>query len=89
MKSHVTETVLPANPRFHLPRGDGMFQPIPFLFVTERMKGDILSERELILGAMQSQARELQARIFERYDPKSSFDAFQDILRLFGVEHRS
>ncbi len=86
MKSHVTENILPANPRFHVPRGDGMFQPIPFLFVTERMQQEILHEREAILNALPSRGREQQAKIFARYDPKSSFDAFQDILHLFGVD---
>ncbi|ATE60124.1 hypothetical protein [Thauera sinica] len=89
MKSHATEKILPENPRFHLPKGDGLFLPIPFLFVTERMQGDILSERAVILGSLPSPAREQQIKIFERYDPKSSFDAFQDILRLFGVEQES
>lgn len=65
-----------------------MYQPIPFLFVTERMQGEILNERQAILSAMQSSAREQQAKLFERYDPMSSFDAFQDILRLFGVQRQ-
>ena len=88
MKSHMNEKMQPANPRFHLPRGDGLFQPIAFLFVTERMQQDILSERDAILSGMPTPTRQQQAKIFERYDPQSSFDAFQNIRSLFGVVER-
>ncbi len=33
-------------PRFHIRESDDLYQPIPFLFVTERMCAEILAERE-------------------------------------------
>ena len=35
-------------PRFHIRKSDDLYQPIPFLFVTERMCAEILAEREEI-----------------------------------------
>ncbi len=43
MKSHLAEDLRIANPRFHHPARDGLYRPIPFLFVTERMRDDILA----------------------------------------------
>lgn len=88
MKSHTNENILPANPRFHLPRVDGLFQPIRFVFVTEQMHQDIANERTAILTAMTPQARAEQEKIFARYDPQASAKAFDDILVMFGVSPR-
>ena len=32
------------SPRFHAQKADGLYQPIPFIFVTERMCREILDE---------------------------------------------
>lgn len=88
MKSHANENILPANPRFHLPRGDGLYSPIRFVFVTEQMHQDIANERAAILAAMSPQTRAEQEKIFSRYDPNASAKAFEDILVMFGVSTR-
>ncbi|NMG42858.1 hypothetical protein GPA22_03785 [Aromatoleum toluvorans] len=89
MKSHVAEQVLPANPRFHLRRHDGLFLPISFFLVTERMRTDIEQERELIIEALPPAQRAKQEMLFRRYDPRKSVRVFEDILRLFGIPRRS
>ena len=89
MKSHLTEQVLPANPRFHLRRPDGLCQPIPFLLVTDRMRRDIEQERELIMEALPPALHARQRTLFARYDPGRSVRAFEGILRMFGVSRRS
>lgn len=88
MKSHISENILPSNPRFNLPRGDGLFQPIRFVFVTEQMHRDIANERLAILSAMAPEKRVDQQKIFDRYDPQASAKAFEDILTLFGMGPR-
>lgn len=85
MKSHSTEQVLPATPRFHVSRADGLYQPIVFFLVTERMRGDIEVERKLILNGLPPELHHRQAALFARYDPERSVRAFEDILRMFGV----
>ncbi|MDX9700835.1 MAG: hypothetical protein RBT55_14775 [Rhodocyclaceae bacterium] len=85
MKSHATETILPANPRYHLPQADGLYQPILFAFVTQRMHQDIQAERQMILDALPSPLLQKQQRLFERYDTGASARAFQDILSLFDI----
>ncbi|AWI74114.1 hypothetical protein CEW83_01805 [Parazoarcus communis] len=85
MKSHTNENILPANPRFHLPRGDGLFQPIAFAFVTEQMHQAILLERRAILDATPPQNRASQQKLLDRYDPKASAQAFEGVLGLFGI----
>ena len=50
MKSHLAEDIRIANPRFHHPARDGLYRPIAFMFVTERMRDDILAERALLLA---------------------------------------
>ena len=42
MKSHLAENVQIAHPRYHLSSDDGLYRPIPFLFVSPRMRDDIL-----------------------------------------------
>ena len=71
-------------PRFHIQKTDGLYQPIPFLFVTERMCAEILAEREEIAGELPEAARKRQQALFARYDPRVSADAFGGLLNLFG-----
>ena len=52
MKSHLAEDIRIARPRFHLQTRDGLYAPIAFLFVTERMRDDILHERELLVATL-------------------------------------
>ena len=71
-------------PRFHIRKNDGLYQPIPFLFVTELMCAEILAEREEIAGELPEAARKRQQALFARYDPRVSADAFGGLLNLFG-----
>ena len=71
-------------PRFHIRKNDGLYQPIPFLFVTERMCAEILAEREEIMAAMPAATRKRQQALFARYDPRVSAEAFGGLLNLFG-----
>lgn len=89
MKSHVAEQVLPASPRFHLRRDDGLYLPISFFLVTDRMRKDIEQERELIMDGLPPALRARQATLFARYDPGKSVRVFEDILRMFGIARRS
>ena len=70
-------------PRFHAQKADGLYQPIPFLFVTDRMCGEILAEREEIMAAMSAATRKRQQTLFARYDPNVSAEAFSGLLNLF------
>ena len=70
-------------PRFHAQKADGLYQPIPFLFVTARMCGEILAEREEIMAAMPAATRKRQQTLFARYDPNVSAEAFSGLLNLF------
>ena len=70
-------------PRFHAQKADGLYQPIPFLFVTDRMCGEILAEREEIMAAMPAATRKRQQTLFARYDPNVSAEAFSGLLNLF------
>ncbi len=71
------------SPRFHAQKADGLYQPIPFLFVTERMCREILAERNEIVDAMPSVIRKRQTELFSRYDPNVSAQAFSGLLDLF------
>lgn len=70
-------------PRFHTEKADGLYQPIPFLFVTQRMCAEILAEREAILDAQPAATRKKQQALFARYNPEFSATAFSGILDLF------
>ena len=70
-------------PRFHIRKNDGLYQPIPFLFVTELMCAEILAEREEIMAAMPAATRKRQQALFARYDPNVSAEAFSGLLNLF------
>lgn len=72
------------SPRFHVQKPDGLYQPIAFLFVTDRMCREIRAEREDILAAMPSATRKRQQALFARYDPDVSAEAFSGLLSLFG-----
>lgn len=89
MKSHIAEQVLPANPRFHVRRHDGLYRPILFFLVTERMRKDIEQERELIIMGLPPALRAKQGILFERYDPGKSVRVFEEILRMFGITRKS
>lgn len=84
MKSHLAEDVRIANPRFHHPTRDGLYRPIPFLFVTERMRDDILAERAVLLASQPAALHERQQKLFARYDPAVSAEAFKQMLSLYG-----
>lgn len=68
--------------RYHTRRADGLYAPIPFFFVTDRMCAEILAERKLVLAATPAAARARQASLLERYDPALSANAFRDVLSL-------
>lgn len=70
-------------PRFHAQKADGLYQPIPFLFVTERMCREILAERDEIVSGMPVATRKRQQALFARYDPNVSAEAFSGLLNLF------
>lgn len=71
-------------PRFHIRKSDDLYQPIPFLFVTERMCAEILAEREEIAARQPAGMRKRQQALFARYDPQVSAEAFGGLLNLFG-----
>jgi hypothetical protein len=86
MKRHSAAEARAVPLRFHTQGSDGLYVPIPFLFVTERMCDEIVAERELILGMAQAAALPRQRRLFARYDPRRSAAAFHAFLGLFAGE---
>lgn len=84
MKSHLAENVQIAHPRYHLSSDDGLYRPIPFLFVSPRMRDDILDEREMLLATQSTALHARQQQLFSSYDPAVSADAFRQMLRLYG-----
>lgn len=70
--------------RYHLQGNDGLYTPIPFLFVTDRMSREIVAERQQILETLPANQRERQLKLFERYDPQHSSAAFNAMLHLFS-----
>ncbi|MDX5410085.1 MAG: hypothetical protein LPJ94_07700 [Thauera sp.] len=84
MKSHLAEHIQIAHPRFHHPLGDGLYSPIAFMFVTPRMRDDILDEREMLLSAQPAALHERQQKLFASYEPGVSAEAFKQLLRLYG-----
>lgn len=83
MKSHHHEALLPTTPSFHLNRSDGLFQPIRFVFVNERMRAHIAHERHAILEALSPEDRARQEKMFDSYDPHASHVRYQYILHRF------
>jgi len=70
--------------RFHVLRADGLYEPIPFFLVTDRMAREILDERSRLL-ALAGAKSDKQARLFARYDPQVSAHAFDAWLQLFQL----
>lgn len=83
MKSHLAEDIRIASPRFHLPTRDGLYAPIAFLFVTERMRDDILNERSLLVTSLPPALRARQQKLFDRYDPVAGARSFTELLELY------
>jgi hypothetical protein len=81
-KTHPSASAL--STRYHLPGRDGLYTPIPFLFVTDRMCQEIAQERQQILDNLPTERHERQNRLFERYNPQHSSTAFNAMLRLFN-----
>lgn len=72
------------NTRYHIQRRDGLYGPIPFLFVSQRMCNEILVERGQILDATPANRLKQQQALLERYDPRISVNAFSSLLALFN-----
>lgn len=85
MKSHRFENIHPISPRFHVSLPDGLYQAIPFVFVTETMYRDIVAERETLLATTPAAHRKLQHELLERYDPAQSLRGYKEILSLYGI----
>ncbi len=71
-------------PRFHIQRRDGLYAPIPFMFVSQRMCNEILAERSQILDLTPANRQKQQRVMLERYDPRISVSAFSSLLALFN-----
>lgn len=76
---------LPTSPHFHVLGKDGFHHPIRFVFVSEKLRRNILQEREIIRAALPLSRAVRQEEIFARYDPGARSRAFQAILRRFGT----
>lgn len=70
--------------RYHLLGNDGLYAPIPFLFVTDRMREEINAERQKILESLPAARHERQLKLFEPYNPDHSSTAFNAMLHLFN-----
>jgi len=88
MIRHITEKLVPPVPRFHLPRDDGLYQPILFDFVTDRMRQCIEHERQVLLDAVSPTVRARQEKVFQCYDPHASHRTYQNILRRFRLPEK-
>ncbi|MHB1374158.1 MAG: hypothetical protein ACYC5W_13795 [Thauera sp.] len=84
MKSHLSEEIRIANPRFHHSTRDGLYAPIAFMFVTEHMRDDIVAERQMLLSSLPPALQERQLRLFARYDPAVSAAAFKRLLQVYA-----
>ena len=62
--------------RFHVLRSDGLYEPITFFLVTNRMAQEILEERARLMASGGAN-QERQAKLFARYDPQLSSHAFE------------
>lgn len=74
---------LPSNPLFHTPGDDGLYDPVCFVLVSERMRNAILSERRSILDALPLPDRWRQERLFARYDPQQRHHRYREIRERF------
>ena len=62
---------------------------LPFLFVTERMRDEILAEREVVIALAPQSTKTRQLELLSKYDPHVSADAFQSVLHLFEIDPKS
>lgn len=85
MKSHHGEKIAPPVFRYHVAEANGLYRPIHFVLVTERMHQEIIAERMSILADTPSPDHTRQQKLFDRYDPALSLRGFQSILSLFGA----
>jgi len=86
MKRQTENETQLADLRYHTEGPDRLYLPIPFLFVTERMRDEILAERELVIALAPQATKTRQLELLSKYDPRVSADAFQSVLQLFEVE---
>ncbi len=89
MKSHLSEEIRIAHPRFHHSTRDGLYSPIAFMFVTERMRDDIVAERQMLMSLLPPALHERQLRLFARYDPEVSAAAFKRLLQVYAPLERA
>ena len=75
--------------RFHQLREDGLYQPVPFAFVSAEMCQQMQHERLRLLEQLPSVLHPQQHRLFAGYNPHAWFDAFQGLLQRFaGTDSR-
>lgn len=86
MKRHTDNETRITNLRYHTQGPDDLYIPIPFLFVTSRMRDEIAAERQLIIDLAQSATKVRQLELLSRYDPCVSADAFNSVLHMFEVD---
>lgn len=89
MKRHSENETQLVNLRYHTQGPDQLYIPIPFLFVTERMRDEILAEREVVIALAPQSTKTRQLELLSKYDPRVSADAFQSVLHLFEVEPKA
>ena len=83
MKRHTDIETRVTNLRYHTQGPNQLYIPIPFLFVTSRMRDEILAERQVILDLAQEATKVRQLELLSKYDPCVSADAFDSVLSLF------
>lgn len=88
MKRHSENETRLVDLRYHTPGPDQLYIPIPFLFVTERMRDEILAERELVIALAPEATKTRQVELLAKYDPCVSATAFQSVLNLFEGDAR-
>jgi hypothetical protein len=86
MRRHNPEEAARPSLRYHTPGCEQLFVPIPFAFVTQGMCGEIMAERQQVLGLVPPQLQKQQMKLLNKYDPTVSADAFYALLRLFSVK---
>ena len=74
--------------RYHILGADGLYAPISFLFVTDRMCQEIDEERRMILDNTPAANQPRQRKLFERYNPHHSSSAFNSMLNLFTLDKK-
>lgn len=89
MKRHSENETQLVDLRYHTVGPDRLYVPIPFLFVTERMRDEILAERELVIALAPQATKTRQVELLSKYDPRISAAAFQSVLHLFDGDARN